>query len=237
MEKVDGPTIAEFLQPTEFIDSDSSEVVTFTDQAIEGASSQKEKAIKLYNAVRDEIQYDPYRIDFTPEAFRASVIIGKGYGYCVAKAIVLAAAGRAAGIPSRLRFADVRNHLTTERLRQIMKTDLFIYHGYTEFMLNGRWLKVTPTFNRSLCERFHVKPLDFDGENDAIFHPYDVDGRRHMEYVTDHGAFADVPYDKIIEMFETHYGGYFQKGKKDAVGDFEGEAENDRRSVRLREKI
>lgn len=223
-------TLTEFLQPTGFIDSNSPAVIAFANRVVEGATLEKEKAIKLYNAIRDEIQYDPYRIEFTPEAFRASVIIGKGYGYCVAKAIVLAATGRATGIPSRLRFADVRNHLTTERLKKVMKTDLFIYHGYTEFYLNGRWLKVTPTFNRSLCERFHIKPLEFDGENDAIFHPYDVDGRRHMEYVTDHGAFADVPYDKIIEMFETHYGGYFQKDKEDVAGAFEQEAENGRQS-------
>ncbi len=230
MEKMGSLNLAEFLQPTGFIDSNSPAVIAFSNKAADGANSEQERAIKLYNAVRDEIQYDPYRIEFTPEAFRASVIIGNGYGYCVAKAIVLAAAGRAAGIPSRLCFADVRNHLTTERLKKVMKTDLFIYHGYTEFMLNGRWLKVTPTFNRSLCERFHVKPLEFDGENDAIFHPYDLDGHRHMEYVTDHGAFADVPYDKIIEMFETHYGGYFDKDKKDAAGAFDREAENDRQS-------
>lgn len=162
--------LAEFLRPTGFIDSNSPAVIAFADRAAEGAITHREKAIKLYNAVRDEIQYDPYRIEFTPEAFRASVIIGKGYGYCVAKAIVL-------------RFADVRNHLTTERLKKFMQTDLFIYHGYTEFMLDGRWLKVTPTFNSSLCERFHVQPLAFDGENDAIFHLYDADGRRHMEGV------------------------------------------------------
>ena len=230
MEKEGSLTLAEFLQPTGFIDSNSPAVIAFANRAAGGATIQKEKAIKLYNAVRDEIQYDPYRIEFTHEAFRASVIIGKGYGYCVAKAIVLAAVGRAAGISSRLCLADVRNHLTTERLKKVMKTDLFIYHGYTEFYLNGRWLKVTPTFNRSLCERFHVKPLEFDGENDAIFHPYDMEGRRHMEYVSDHGYFADVPYEKIIEMFEIHYGGYFQKDKKDAAGDFEREAENDRQS-------
>jgi transglutaminase-like putative cysteine protease len=226
----DSISLAAYLQPTIFIDSDSPAVIAFADRAAADATGQKEKAIKLYNAVRDDIQYDPYRIEFTPEAFRASVIIGKGFGYCVAKAIVLAAVGRAAGIPSRLRFADVRNHLTTERLKKVMKTDLFIYHGYTEFMLNGRWLKVTPTFNTSLCERFHVKPLEFDGENDAIFHDYDMDGRRHMEYVNDHGSFADVPYDKIVEMFETYYGGYFQKDKQDAAGAFEREAEADRQA-------
>ena len=147
----------------------------------------------------------------------------------MAKAIVLTAVGRWAGIPSRLRFADVRNHLTTERLKKLINTDVFFFHGYTEFLLGGRWIKVTPTFNSTLCARFRVKPLDFDGEHDAIFHPYDMEGRRHMEYVTDHGPFTDVPYEKIIEVFKTHYGVFFQKEKPVAAGAFDREAETDRR--------
>lgn len=218
-----------YLQPTDFIDSDSPVVAAYARQAINGAMTKEEKAIRLYTTVRDGIQYDPYRIDFTRHDFRASTIIGKGYGYCVAKAIVLTAAGRWAGIPSRLHFADVRNHLTTERLKKLIKTDVFFFHGYTEFLLGGRWIKVTPTFNSTLCARFRVKPLDFDGEHDAIFHPYDMEGRRHMEYVKDHGLFSDVPYEKIIEVFKTHYGVFFQKGKPVAAGAFDREAETDRR--------
>lgn len=218
-----------YLQPTDFIDSDSPVVAAYARQAINGATTKEEKAIRLYTTVRDGIQYDPYRIDFTRHDFRASTIIGKGYGYCVAKAIVLTAAGRWAGIPSRLHFADVRNHLTTERLKKLIKTDVFFFHGYTEFLLGGRWIKVTPTFNSTLCARFRVKPLDFDGEHDAIFHPYDMEGRRHMEYVTDHGPFTDVPYEKIIEVFKTHYGVFFQKEKPVAAGAFDREAETDRR--------
>ena len=220
---------ATYLQPTDFIDSDSPVVAAYARQAINGATTKEEKAIRLYTTVRDGIQYDPYRIDFTRHDFRASTIIGKGYGYCVAKAIVLTAAGRWAGIPSRLRFADVRNHLTTERLKKLINTDVFFFHGYTEFLLGGRWIKVTPTFNSTLCARFRVKPLDFDGEHDAIFHPYDMEGRRHMEYVKDHGLFTDVPYEKIIEVFKTHYGVFFQKEKPVAAGAFDREAETDRR--------
>ena len=220
---------ATYLQPTDFIDSDSPVVAAYARQAINGATTKEEKAIRLYTTVRDGIQYDPYRIDFTRHDFRASTIIGKGYGYCVAKAIVLTAAGRWAGIPSRLHFADVRNHLTTERLKKLINTDVFFFHGYTEFLLGGRWIKVTPTFNSTLCARFRVKPLDFDGEHDAIFHPYDMEGRRHMEYVKDHGLFTDVPYEKIIEVFKTHYGVFFQKEKPVAAGAFDREAETDRR--------
>jgi hypothetical protein len=47
----------------------------------------------------------------------------------VPKAAVLAAVARAAGIPARLGYADVRNHMSTERLRQTMKTDVFVWHG------------------------------------------------------------------------------------------------------------
>ncbi|HOO00849.1 MAG TPA: transglutaminase family protein [Syntrophales bacterium] len=216
--------LSAYLRPTWFIDSDSPEVREFSRNAVGSAATPEEKAKLLFYAVRDGINYDPYRIEFTPEAFRASTILKKGFGYCVAKAIVLTAASRAVGVPSRLRFADVRNHLTTERLRRLMKTDLFIFHGYSEFYLQNRWVKATPTFNLSLCERFKVKPLDFDGVNDAVFHPFDAEGRRHMEYVNDHGSFADVPYERIVEMFRLHYGAYFEVKKETEAGAFEREA-------------
>jgi transglutaminase-like putative cysteine protease len=196
----------EYLRPTEFIDSDSPEIQDFAQKAVGDATTPRDKAVILYFAVRDGIYYDPYRIDPSPNAYKASNILRQGYGYCVAKAVVLAAVLRAQGIPSRLHFADVRNHLTTERLKKMMKTDTFYYHGYNDIWLDGRWIKVTPAFNLSLCEKFKVKPLDFDGVNDAIFHPFDLEGRRHMEYVTDHGSFADLPYDTIINSFLTHYG-------------------------------
>ena len=52
---------------------------------------------------------------------------------------VLAAAARVLGVPARLGFADVRNHLTSPRLREMMNTDVFAYHGYTELLIDGRW--------------------------------------------------------------------------------------------------
>ncbi len=153
----------EYLRPTEFIDSDSPEIQAFAQKAVAGATTPREKAVKLYYAVRDGIYYDPYRIDPSRNAFKASTILRQGYGYCVAKAVVLAAALRSQGIPCSLHFADVRNHLTTERLKKMMQTDTFYYHGYNDIWLDGRWIKVTPTFNLSLCEKFKVKPLDWDG--------------------------------------------------------------------------
>jgi transglutaminase-like putative cysteine protease len=217
----------EYLAPTYFVDSDSPIITAFANEAVKGAVTPVEKAVKLYYAVRDGIYYDPYRIDGTRESFKASVILSKRYGYCVAKAIVLASVARAQGIPCKLHFADVRNHLTTERLKKLMQTDVFFYHGYNDLFLEGKWVKVTPTFNLSLCDKFKVKPLDFDGINDAVFHPFDLEGRRHMEYIKDHGSFADVPYDAIINTFMTCYGDAAKKygSALSEAGAFEREAE------------
>ena len=145
------------------------------------------------------------------------------------KAVVLAAALRSQDIPCRLHFADVRNHLATERLKKMMQTDTFYYHGYNDVWLDGCWIKVTPTFNISLCEKFKVKPLDWDGVSDAIFHPFDLEGRRHMEYVTDHGSFTDLPYDVIINTFLTRYGSSAKDylSQTNQTGDFEREAQKE----------
>jgi len=220
-----GDDLQQYLRPTYFIDSDASEVISFSRVSAGDKETLLEKGIALFYAVRDKIRYDPYKIDLEERnAFKASVVISKGYGYCVAKAIVLAAVARAAGIPSRLGFADVRNHLSTERLRRLMKTDTFIFHGYTELFLENRWVKATPTFNLSLCDKFGVNALDFDGKSDSLFHPYDREGKKHMEYIKDHGQFADVPYERIITYFRNYYPAYFQTGGFAREDDFEREA-------------
>jgi transglutaminase-like putative cysteine protease len=220
----------QYLRPTYFIDSGAAEVIAFARASAQNKETLREKGIALFYAVRDTIKYDPYRIDLEKrETFKASAIISRGYGYCVAKAIVLAAVARAMDIPSRLGFADVRNHLSTERLRQLMKTDTYIFHGYTELFLDDHWVKATPTFNLALCDKFGVKALDFDGRNDSLFHPYDREGKRHMEYIRDHGHFADVPYERIVSYFREYYPAYFQIRRAVRENDFEREAarEND----------
>jgi len=193
------------LQATGFIDSDTDEVIRFAQQTIGQTTDQKEQAIKLYYAVRDEFRYDPYKIQFTPNGLKASAVIKQGYGYCVSKAVLLAAAGRAVGIPTRLGFADVKNHLSSEKLKQVMQSDVFSWHGYTEFYLNNKWVKATPAFNKLLCDKTGIKPLEFDGENDSIFHEFDQAGNKHMEYLKDHGRFDDLPFQKIAEAYKKQY--------------------------------
>jgi transglutaminase-like putative cysteine protease len=137
---------------------------------------------------------------------KASKTLAIGHGWCVSKAVLLAACCRSVGIPARLGFADVRNHLTTERLRQRMRTDIFFWHGYTDIFLDGRWVKATPAFNIELCQKFGLLPLEFDGRNDSLYHPFDAAGNRHMEYVNQRGVYSDLPIQEIIETFRREYG-------------------------------
>jgi hypothetical protein len=109
------------------------------------------------------------------------------------------------GIPARLGFTDVRNHLSTERLRELMGTDVYAWHGYVSLRLGDRWLKATPAFNERLCRRFGLLPVDFDGRSDSLLHPVDAAGRHHIEYVLERGEFDDTPVAAIRETFEARY--------------------------------
>jgi len=194
----------EYLRPAPFVDSDDPAIAAFAQKAIAGARTTKEKAIALYGAVRDEIDYDPY-IDFLdPAVFRASSVLEAGKGFCVGKSALLSAAARASGIPARPGYADVRNHLTSKRLQERVG-DTFYWHSYTELLIDGKWVKCTPAFDAALCARANIAPLAFDGVNDSLFHPFDQAGRRHMEYLMDRGPFADVPFETIVADFKKFY--------------------------------
>ena len=208
-----------YLQPGRFVDSDHPKVAAFAAEHAKGAN-ERDKAVALYYAVRDGFRYNPFQNFTADDAYRASVVLETGIGWCVSKAALLAASARAAGIPARLGFADVKNHLTTPELTAKMGTDLFVYHGYTELLLGGKWVKATPAFNLSLCKRFRVKPLEFDGRSDSIFHPYDEDDRRHMEYLHWRGEHADVPADDIKRVFRETYPELFNLGPAAAQRQF-----------------
>ena len=208
-----------YLAPGRFIDSAHPAVSAFAKKHARG-NGERERAVSLYYGVRDEIRYNPF-LDFRDrEVFRASAVLEAGQGFCVGKASLLAACARAAGIEARVGFADVKNHLTTPRLAETMGSDLFVYHGYTEMRIDGKWVKATPAFNLALCTRFRVKPLEFDGREDSIFHPFDEDDRRHMEYLRDRGVYADVPVDEIQQAFRDAYPKFYSLGKDAAKETF-----------------
>ena len=196
-----------YLLPTAIIDSDHPDVVQFAaDITAHCDGDPRSKAVALYNAVRDGIRYDPYSPFHLPAHYRASETLKRGKGFCIPKAALLCALARACGIPARMGFADVRNHLATRQLIDFLGSDLFVFHGFAELFLDGRWIKATPAFNAALCARFQVPPLAFDGVNDAVLQAFNDEARPFMEYLADHGTFADVPVAAIVASWKKTYG-------------------------------
>jgi len=200
------PTDAD-LQATATFDHDAGAVHEWALEVVGDERDEARRAALLFADVRDRIRYDPYAIDLRPEAFTAGVTLASQRSWCVPKAILLVAGARAVGIPARIGFADVRNHLSSEKLRERMGSDLFVFHGYAALYVGGRWLKASPAFNAELCARFGVPPLEFDGRSDALLHAYDGEGRRHMEYVNDHGTWTGVPLEAMLKAFRANYAG------------------------------
>ncbi|MGO1118093.1 transglutaminase-like domain-containing protein [Rhodovibrionaceae bacterium A322] len=199
------PSPEECLAATPTIDSDHPDVIQFALSHTQEGQSAKEKAVALFYAVREGWWYTPFEVSCDPEDYKASLQLKEEGGNCITKSILLAAAARAVGIPTALAFANVRNHLNSPKLAALMETDLFWYHGYVAFYLDGRWVKASSAFNQSLCEKAQVKTLEFDGEQDALLHEFDQQDRRHMEYVKDHGFFADFPAEEILSTFQRVY--------------------------------
>jgi len=223
--------VLQYLTPTPIIDSDHPDIQDYAYEMIGTNTDPIDVAVALYLAVRDGIRYDPYTPFYLPEHYRASLVLKRRRGFCVPKASLLCALGRACGIPSRVGFATVRNHLATRQLIDFIGTDLFVYHGFVEFLLDGKWVKATPAFNLELCQRHQVPPLEFNGREDSLFQAYTSEKRQFMEYVEFFGIEADIPVRRIVEAWRKAYGeervnrwiAQFEKTGKESLSDFDRE--------------
>lgn len=214
------------VEASAIIDADHHTIRAFVANCSSACAEDRSRAVALYYAVRDGVRYDPYHFDLSEQGMKASETLRAGRGWCVPKAILLAACCRAAGIPARLGFADVRNHLSTERMRRVMQTDVFFWHGFTEIWL-GRWVKATPAFNIELCEKFGVLPLDFDGVHDSLYHPFDAKGQRHMEYLHERGSYVDLPLEEMRATMHEKYPYLVSQLGEIQSGSFEADVEQE----------
>jgi len=193
------------LAATALIDADHPEIVALANMLAPPGPDTIARARALYLHVRDTIRYDPYTLDFSVAGMRASQTLAQAHGWCVPKAALLAAVCRAAGIPARVGYADVRNHFSTRRLRELIDSDVYYWHSYTAIHLVGHWRKATPAFDAKLCALSGLEPLDFDGRSDSILQAYDSAGRRRLEYLRHVGDYQDVPLDAIRTTFLEKY--------------------------------
>ena len=198
--------LEEYLKPTPTIDCGTRSIKEKAQELTNRQEKITEKARSLFYFVRDEIKYNPYSPRYLPEHYRASTILDRGEGYCVQKAVLLAALARATGIPARLRFANIRNCLPSEKLIEEMGTNLFVYHGYDELYIEGKWIKATPTFDLKMCQENQIVPVEFDARKNAVFHSHNQEGELHIKYICDHGHYPDLPWDKIQNARAQTYG-------------------------------
>ena len=194
-----------YLQPTYFLDSDTDVVKDLAGTLTANKATDVDKAVALFYWVRDEIRYDVYSLSEDPADYRASAVLKNKVGWCVPKAVLLAALARAAGISSRLHFADIRNYQISEKLKEVMQTDLFYYHGYSEMHLDNAWVKATPAFNAELCHKMGHKTVAFNGVSHGMLPATTLDNEKHVEYVKDRGTAPDLPLDEIMDYFRTAY--------------------------------
>ena len=197
--------MGEYLKPTFFVDCNNKLIQQKTVYLTKEREDITDKAKSLFYFVRDEIKYNFYTPKSLPEHYRASNILSQREGYCVQKAVLLCALARAAGIRARLGFATIRNNIVPEKLSKVMGTNIFVYHGYVELHIEGKWVKATPTFDIRMCEENRIIPVEFDGKNDAMFHSHNRDGKLHIEYLTDLGRYNDIPLDKIWDAWIQTY--------------------------------
>ncbi|MGH1387099.1 transglutaminase-like domain-containing protein [Kordia sp.] len=194
-----------YLTTTYYFDFEDTSIQKLIASCKDNSISNKEKAIAVYNKVRDDWKYDPYSISLSKENFRASVIAQKTSGNCVEKSILLIACLRALEIPARLHLGKVKNHIAVERLTEKFGSNELTPHGMVNVFLNEKWLKLSPAFNASLCRKFNVTPLEFDGENDSFLQQYNDNGSLFMEYTADYGHFEDVPLAFMKRNVKEHY--------------------------------
>ena len=194
-----------YLNCTETIDCDSEAIKKQARIVTEGLTTDKEKAVALYYFVRDEIKHNPYAPAASAEDHRTSLTLERGNGQCQHKSALLVALYRAVGIPARMGYVDIRDHLLSDKFRQMVGGDnLLIQHGYVELYIDGKWLHVSPAYDLATCDKGGFVPVDFDGTSDAKDSPLNKEGNPHIEHVKDHGNFDDYPWD-FIESYRREW--------------------------------
>ncbi len=195
----------DYLAQTYYFDFENDTVKELIREFQTDKTSVKEKAIGIYTKIRDNWRYNPYQLSLSRASYKASFIANKPDGHCIEKSILLIACLRGLQIPARIHLAKVKNHIGVERFMEKFGTDEITPHGMVDVFLDEKWLKISPAFNTELCVKCNVATLDFDGENDSIFHEFDNSGNKFMEYIEDYGSFEDVPVEFILNNFMENY--------------------------------
>ncbi len=202
-----------YLNPTYFFNFESETIQKLIEEFKNDSLNDTDKVKLIYLKIRDNWRYNPYSISFKKENYRASAVAKKQDGHCIDKSTLLIACLRGLNIPTRIHLAKVKNHIGAARFLEKFGSNEISPHGMVSVFLNNKWIKMSPAFNKELCYKCNVDPLDFDGENDALFQEFDKLGQTFMEYINDYGHFEDLPKDFIFNNFQENYPELIEKVK------------------------
>ncbi len=204
----------ETLKTTFFMDYEHPLIKEKVKELIEGIPEDDDigKAVKLFYFVRDQIRYSVRntRESYNKENWKSSLTLKTGFAFCIPKSILLASLARAVGIPSRLHYVDIVNHMTSERLKKDMGSNIFIFHGFVELFLDGRWVEANCAFDKELCLRKNFPAVNFDGKSDGLFAATNKDGKPFVEYIKDRGIYYDAPHQEIMQTWAVEYPGRYK---------------------------
>jgi len=194
------------LAPTRFIDSTHPAIRRVANELAPVSLSAPERAVRLFDYVRDRIWYE-FMARLEEGDYIASKILAEAKGFCVRKAVLLCALGRASGIPTALVLSDVRDDTLPPKLAEGMGTNVLYHHGLVAFHLDGRWIKADASLSPDLAEKKGYRLVHFNGCDDALLAPTTLTGKPHATYLAWHGLYADLPFAQTIRAFRDGYRG------------------------------
>jgi hypothetical protein len=191
-------SLAAFLRPTEYIDSDHPDIVAKARELTRDCRTDQERLERIYYFVR-EMPYDilaAFR-DLAAGRRRASDVVRAGHAFCMGKASSFAALCRASGIPARIGFQQLDcpdKPFMSDEVRRLWGDRPLPWHSLGEAYLNGRWLRLDATiqseFARAKGRRYE---REFDGEHDIPT----VEG----PIIRELDSFADYPRE-VADWYE-----------------------------------
>ena len=207
--------IDEFLCPTQMCDSNNPFIITKALNLTEGATTNKEKAMRIFYFVRDKIKYQ-----INPYFSTASRTLNYRHGFCVSKSNLQIALLRALNIPARYHVVNLQSSCLNPFFPNwIVKNfpEIIDHHSICECFLNNTWVACDSTFDKDLIDGAKIKGI----LSQDVFSEIDWDGEGNLE-IFDPWKVSDVDFFSNLDRFwgETIQRRYSAKLLVNIIGTF-----------------
>jgi len=140
---------AQFLASTELCNSDDHTIRETASSLSQGCETQREKALRIYHFVRDEILFQLSQFHDT-----ASDTLNSKRGHCYQKANLQAALLRSLGIPAGF----IHRQIAPQAMRPFLSDEAMqivgdpVPHIHACVSLDGEWVSADATFDKQLLD-------------------------------------------------------------------------------------